>query len=136
MATAMTKYKRIAYFLLAYIPFIILIDMFVSPGLRSIVMENLGGAWVALWIGWSLNDKARRLAVSQNSYLALCIVYLIVVSTLAILMPVVFSVLSPNSSNASDQIRGFYALLLVAIAYAFSWVAIKMNNQKLTENSN
>lgn len=127
MATAMTKYKRIAYFLLAGIPFVFLLG-FISHAMGVKAAESLATAGLALWIGWSLNDKTRRLAVSKNSYLALCIVYLIVANTLAILLP--------SPSYASDENRGYFLLSLIVIAYVFSWVAIKMNNQKLTENSN
>ena len=124
----MTKYVRIAYFLLVGFAFIIIL-MLISRGLMGIIAaENLATAGLALWIGWSLNDKMRRLAVSKKSYLALCIIYLIIANTLAVLLPV--------TSNANNEKRGYYLLLLIVIAYVFSWVATKMNKQKPTTDIN
>ena len=121
---AMTKYARIAYFLLVGFAFIIPL-MLISSVMGVIAAETLATAGLALGIGWSLNNKTRRLGVAKNSYVALCIVYLIVANALAILLPV--------TSNANNENRGYYFLLLVVVAYVFSRGAIKMNKEKPTK---
>jgi len=124
ITTAMTKYERITYFLLVGVAFSFFC-MLISAVLGINAAETLPIAGIALWIGWSLNDKMRRLEVSKTSYLALCVVYLISATTLgAILMPVV--------SNAKNETRGYYFILLIVIAYIFSWTAIKTIKQKPT----
>lgn len=118
--TVLTKYVRIIYFLLVGFLFALLC-MLISPVLGITAGENLAPAGVALWIGWSLNDKTRRLYLSKTSYITLCVVYLIAATTLrTILMP----------SYAINERGGYYFLLLIPIAYLFSWVAIKTNKQK------
>jgi hypothetical protein len=127
MAIAMTKYARITYFLLVGFSFALLC-MLISPLLGITAAENLAPAGVALWVGWSLNDKTRRLDLSKTSYLALCVVYLIAANTLAVLLQ--------GTLNANNEKRGYYLLLLIAIAYVFSWVAIETNKRKPTTRSN
>lgn len=123
--TAMTNYERTKYFFLAGISFVFLFFILASRGLAGIAAENLATAAFALGLGWSLNNKTRRLALSRFSYITLCVVYLFVANTLA-----VFRTSMPFPSNASDEKGAYYLLLLTVIAYVFTWVAIKTNKQK------
>lgn len=118
-SSSMSAYARIGYFLLLGIV-TILIFMLISLTLGALVAENLAQAGVALWIGWILNSKTRRLSLSKPSYLILCAAYLIVVNTLA---PI-------NGSSTFRENPGYFLLLMIVIAYTFTWIAIKTNKDK------
>ena len=96
--------------------------MLVSAPLGVTAGETLATAGIALWIGWSFNNKTSRLNMSKPSYLALCVVYVITSTILGV--PIILG------GTPKNETRAYYFIALVVIAYVFSLVAIKTNKQK------
>ena len=120
--TAMTYDKRIAYFVLISlaVPFLLTL---VDRWLGVLAADNWAPAALAFGVGWPLNNKTRRGALTGTPYLALCVVYIIVATILRALLNPTF--------KAGD--RYFFLLgLEIVSAYVLSWIAIKTIKQKTT----
>lgn len=119
--TAMTSYKRMAYFVLVSIALAFLTAFLVDRMLGLLAARNWAIAALAFGIGWSLNNKAQRIALTRTPYLALCAVYFIVATILRALLVPAFE----------GGERDFFLLgLEILSAYVLTWIAIKTNKQK------
>lgn len=95
--------------------------------LGLLAAESWAMAVLAFGIGWSLNNKGRRITLLRTPYLVLCAVYFIAASILrALLVP---------SFKIEDRSFALLLGLEIVIAYGFAWVAIKTNKQKPTDEA-